>query len=64
MSKPKGIKKSKVGFSIDIETNILLEKYCEENSINKSKLINRIINKFLKEKMVLSENDKFLSIKN
>lgn len=46
-TKVKGIKKSKVGFSIDIETNEKLELYCQSNLINKSKLIDKIIKDFL-----------------
>ena len=49
-TKPKGIKKSKVGFSIDIKTNEELEKYCQENLTNKSKLIDKIIKDFLETK--------------
>jgi hypothetical protein len=49
--KNKGINKLKVGFSIDIKTNDMLNEYCEKHSINKSKLINVLIIKFLnKEK--------------
>lgn len=47
MAKSKGISKSKVGFSIDISTNIEFEEYCESNNINKSKLIDKIIKSFL-----------------
>ena len=47
MSKPKGINKIKTGFSIDIETNKEFEEYCDHNNINKSKLIDKIIKKFL-----------------
>jgi hypothetical protein len=54
MTKPRGIKKQKIGFSIDISTNEEFEKYCEENNINKSKLMDKIIKKFLKE----SKNEK------
>lgn len=47
MAKPKGINKSKVGFSIDKQTYNDFEEYCECNNINKSKLIDKIIKKFL-----------------
>lgn len=47
MAKTKGVNKSKVGFSIDISTNIEFEEYCEVNNINKSKLVDKIIKSFL-----------------
>lgn len=47
--KNKGINKLKVGFSIDIKTNEMLNNYCEKYSTNKSKLINMLITKFLTE---------------
>lgn len=47
MSRKKGLNKNKVGFSIDKELSDKLEKYCEENLINKSKLINKLIKDFL-----------------
>ncbi len=43
----KGRKKEKVGFSIDIDVNKTLEKYCEDNSVNKSKLVNNLIKNHL-----------------
>ena len=39
----RGIKKVKVGFSVDIETYNEFELYCNDNYINKSKLIDKII---------------------
>jgi hypothetical protein len=50
MSKPKGINKSKVGFSIDKETYAEFEHYCELRNINKSKLVDKILKRFLEEK--------------
>ena len=47
MARSKGINKNKVGFSIDISTIELFDEYCEVNNINKSKLIDKIIKKFL-----------------
>ncbi len=47
MARKKGKLKEKVGFSIDKEASDLLEKYCQENMINKSKLINHLIKSFL-----------------
>ena len=47
MAKPKGINKSKVGFSIDKKTYMDFEEYCESNNINKSKLVDKILKKFL-----------------
>jgi metal-responsive CopG/Arc/MetJ family transcriptional regulator len=45
----KGIKKTKAGFSIDIELLEEFELYCDDNFINKSKLVNKLINDFLKK---------------
>lgn len=47
MARKKGKLKEKVGFSIDKETNELLDQYCQDNMINKSKLINHLIKSFL-----------------
>lgn len=49
MGRKSGINKLKVGFSIDIETYKEFEKYCEENSINRSKLIDKILKTFLEK---------------
>ena len=49
MGRKSGIKKLKVGFSIDIETYKQFEEYCEDNLINKSKLIDKIMKDFLKK---------------
>jgi hypothetical protein len=48
MGRKIGINKVKAGFSIDIETYQQFEKYCEDNTINKSKLIDKILKNFLK----------------
>jgi metal-responsive CopG/Arc/MetJ family transcriptional regulator len=39
--------KSKITLSIDKDLKILLDKYCNHNFINKSKLVNNIIKNFL-----------------
>ncbi len=60
MGRKMGINKLKVGFSIDIETYKDFESYCNENSINKSKLIDRILKNFLekeKQKMTVKNNN-------
>lgn len=51
MSRKKGINKVKVGFSIDKEIIDEFNQYCEINSINKSKLINKILSDFINEKI-------------
>jgi hypothetical protein len=59
MGRKSGINKVKAGFSIDIETYQQFERYCEENSINKSKLIDKILKGFLKKestKNIISQN--------
>ena len=50
MSRKKGNIKTKVGVSVDIETWEKLESYCESNSVNKSKLIDKLIKEFLFKK--------------
>jgi metal-responsive CopG/Arc/MetJ family transcriptional regulator len=58
MGRKSGINKLKVGFSIDIETYKEFEKYCEENSINRSKLIDKILKTFLeKEDAKMAKNN-------
>ena len=58
MGRKCGINKLKVGFSIDIETYKEFEKYCEENSINRSKLIDKILKTFLeKEDAKMAKNN-------
>jgi metal-responsive CopG/Arc/MetJ family transcriptional regulator len=42
--------KVKVGFSIDHSTNEEFNNYCEAGSINKSKLVNKILKDFLKNR--------------
>lgn len=41
--------KVKVGFSIDSLTNEEFNQYCEAGSINKSKLVNKLLKEFLKK---------------
>jgi metal-responsive CopG/Arc/MetJ family transcriptional regulator len=45
----RGVKKTKAGFSIDIELLEEFEIYCDDNFINRSKLVNKLINDFLKK---------------
>jgi len=47
MGRAKGVNKAKVGFSIDLSVEKDFTAYCEDNNINKSKLINKIIKSFL-----------------
>lgn len=49
MSRTKGINKEKVGFSLDKEVALDLQVFCEENSVNKSHLVNRLIKKYLEK---------------
>jgi hypothetical protein len=49
MSRTKGINKEKVGFSLDKEVAQELQNFCEENSVNKSHLVNRLIKKYLEK---------------
>jgi metal-responsive CopG/Arc/MetJ family transcriptional regulator len=51
MSRKKGINKVKVGFSIDKDVIEEFNTYCEVNSINKSKLISKILSDFINEKI-------------
>jgi len=55
MGRKSGINKLKVGFSVDKETYKEFELYCESNDINKSKLIDKILKKFLESKKVKAE---------
>lgn len=57
MGRKLGISKIKVGFSVDIETYKIFEKYCEDNSINKSKLMNKILKSFLEKETKQSKNN-------
>ena len=50
------ITKSKITITVDNNSILILDKYCDENFINKSKLINHLIKEFL-EKNNLNEND-------
>jgi len=44
-----GVSKENIGFSLDKEVSKELKKFCEENSINRSHLVNKLIKKHLKE---------------
>jgi hypothetical protein len=56
MSRKKGINKIKVGFSIDKEVIEEFNLYCEYNTINKSKLINKILIDFINKKRIIINN--------
>ena len=43
----KKIKRTKVYFSLDEELNDRFDKYCEDNAISKSKLVENYIKKYL-----------------
>lgn len=43
------ITKSKITITIDKNNNIILDKYCDDNFINKSKLVNHLIKEFLEK---------------
>jgi metal-responsive CopG/Arc/MetJ family transcriptional regulator len=47
MARQKGINKEKVGFSLDKEVASELQEFCNDNSVNKSHLVNRLIKKYL-----------------
>jgi hypothetical protein len=49
MARKRGKYKQKVGFSIDKINMEYLNNYCEENYINKSQLVNKLISNFLKK---------------
>lgn len=49
MARKRGKHKQKVGFSIDKINMEYLNDYCEENYINKSQLVNKLISNFLKK---------------
>jgi metal-responsive CopG/Arc/MetJ family transcriptional regulator len=55
MGRKLGVNKLKVGFSIDIETYKEFERYCDEKSINKSKLMDRILKNFLENEQSKKE---------
>jgi metal-responsive CopG/Arc/MetJ family transcriptional regulator len=60
MGRKLGINRSKVGFSLNKETYLEFEKYCEENSINRSKLVDKILKSFL-EKENIKNAEKILN---
>lgn len=43
------ITKSKITITIDKEQDIILDKYCNDKFINKSKLVNNLIKEFLEK---------------
>lgn len=49
MARPKGKNKEKVGFSIDKKTLQELDSFCECNSMNRSKLVNKIVKEYLEK---------------
>jgi hypothetical protein len=50
------ITKSKITITVDKNNNNILDKYCDDNFINKSKLVDHLIKKFL-EKNNLIKNE-------
>lgn len=52
MGRQKGVNKQKVGFSIDKEIANQLNQFCDDNSINKSHLINKLIKKYLEKNTI------------
>lgn len=49
MSRKRGLNKSKVGFSVDIQVVEKLDQYCKDTYTNKSKLVNELLKNFLEE---------------
>ena len=47
---------SKITITIDNNNNIELDKYCFDNFINKSKLINSLIKEYLEKIKLKNEN--------
>jgi metal-responsive CopG/Arc/MetJ family transcriptional regulator len=58
MARPKGQTKQKVGFSIDIKTAKQLDDFCDLKSINRSKLVNKIVKDYLENTIVTEWEDK------
>lgn len=51
------ITKSKITITVDENNNIILNKYCDDNFINKSKLIDHLIKEFLiKNNLIKNES--------
>jgi hypothetical protein len=50
------ITKEKITITLNMKNNEILNSYCEKNFINKSKLINHLIDTFLKNNNL--QNDK------
>ena len=55
MSRKRGLKKTKVGFSIDIDIQKDFEYFCESNMKNKSAIVNDLIKKFLEKNKIKVE---------
>jgi metal-responsive CopG/Arc/MetJ family transcriptional regulator len=55
MGRKLGINKVKAGFSVDIDLYNDLNDYCDSKMVNKSKLVNNLIRKFLRENKRVSE---------
>jgi metal-responsive CopG/Arc/MetJ family transcriptional regulator len=51
MARKRGINKSKVGFSLDSDLLEDFNEYCEKHTVNKSKLVNKLISDFLKNEV-------------
>jgi hypothetical protein len=60
MGRKLGVNKLKVGFSIDIDTYKEFEQYCDEKSINKSKLMDRILKTFLEKENSKTEKNNYI----
>lgn len=48
-------KKVKIYFSLDAETNKIFQKYIEDNIIDRSKLIEILVKKYLEEKKLIKK---------
>jgi metal-responsive CopG/Arc/MetJ family transcriptional regulator len=55
MGRKLGINKVKAGFSIDIDLYNDLNEFCDSEMRNKSRIVNNLIRKFLKENKRVSE---------
>jgi metal-responsive CopG/Arc/MetJ family transcriptional regulator len=58
MARPKGQTKQKVGFSIDIKTVKELDEFCDSKSINRSKLVNKIVKDYLENTQATEWQDR------
>jgi hypothetical protein len=49
------VTKEKITITLNIKNNEILNSYCEKNLINKSKLINHLIDNFLKNNNLIDD---------